>query len=52
MSKKAEFSKQLDDADRTLEIVLARMDEFKKRLDGLEAKRAETPRLLVTFQIP
>lgn len=37
--KKAESLKQLDDADRRLEIALARMDEIKKRIDELEAER-------------
>ena len=37
--KKAESLKQLDDADRTLEIALARMDEVKKRIDELEVER-------------
>jgi len=37
--KKAESIKQLEDADRRLEIALARMDEIKKRIDELEAER-------------
>ncbi|MEM2786345.1 MAG: AAA family ATPase, partial [Candidatus Nitrosotenuis sp.] len=37
--KKAESLKQLDDADRRLEVALARMDEIKKRIDELEAER-------------
>jgi chromosome segregation protein len=37
--KKAESLKQLEDADRRLEIALARMDEIKKRIDELEAER-------------
>ncbi len=37
--KKSESLKQLDDADRRLEIALARMDEIKKRIDELEAER-------------
>lgn len=37
--KKAESLKQLDDADRRLEIALARMDEIKKRIDELEVER-------------
>ena len=37
--KKAESLKQLDEADRTLEIAFARMDEVKKRIDELEVER-------------
>lgn len=37
--KKAESIKQLEDADRRLEIALARMDEIKKRIDELEVER-------------
>ena len=37
--KKIESLKQLDEADRRLEIALARMDEIKKRIDELEAER-------------
>jgi chromosome segregation protein len=37
--KKAESLKQLDDADRRLEVALARMDEIKKRIDELEVER-------------
>lgn len=37
--KKAEAVKQLDEADRRLEIALARMDEIKKRIDELEEER-------------
>ncbi len=37
--KKAESIKQLDEADRRLEIALARMDEIKKRIDELEEER-------------
>jgi len=37
--KKSESIKQLEDADRRLEIALARMDEIKKRIDELEAER-------------
>ncbi len=37
--KKAESVKQLDEADRRLEIALARMDEIKKRIDELEEER-------------
>jgi chromosome segregation protein len=37
--KKSESLKQLEDADRRLEIALARMDEIKKRIDELEAER-------------
>src|SRR3989304_6131429 len=37
--KKIESLKQLDEADRRLEIALARMDEIKKRIDELEEER-------------
>ena len=37
--KKAESIKQLEDADRRLEVALARMDEIKKRIDELEVER-------------
>jgi len=37
--KKRESEKQLDEADRRLEIALARMDEIKKRIDELEEER-------------
>ncbi len=37
--KKTESLKQLDEADRRLEIALARMDEIKKRIDDLELER-------------
>ncbi len=37
--KKTEAIKQLDDADRRLEIALARMGEIKKRIDDLEEER-------------
>lgn len=37
--KKTEAIKQLDDADRKLEIALARMGEIKKRIDELEEER-------------
>ncbi|MGQ0772659.1 MAG: AAA family ATPase [Nitrososphaerota archaeon] len=37
--KKSESLKQLEDADRRLEVALARMDEIKKRIDELEAER-------------
>ncbi|MDX1441636.1 MAG: chromosome segregation SMC family protein [Nitrosopumilaceae archaeon] len=37
--KKAESLKQLDDADRRLEIALAKMGEIKKRIDELEEER-------------
>ncbi|MFB5597535.1 MAG: chromosome segregation SMC family protein [Nitrosopumilaceae archaeon] len=37
--KKVESEKQLDEADRRLEIALARMDEIKKRIDELEEER-------------
>ena len=37
--KKVESVKQLDEADRRLEIALARMSEIKKRIDELEAEK-------------
>jgi len=37
--KKSEAIKQLDEADRRLEIALARMGEIKKRIDELEEER-------------
>jgi chromosome segregation protein len=37
--KKTEALKQLDDADRRLEIALAKMGEIKKRIDELEEER-------------
>ncbi|MBM3905247.1 MAG: chromosome segregation protein SMC [Thaumarchaeota archaeon] len=37
--KKSESIRQLEDADRRLEVALARMDEIKKRIDELEAER-------------
>jgi chromosome segregation protein len=37
--KKSESIKQLDDADRRLEIALAKMGEIKKRIDELEEER-------------
>ena len=37
--KKTESLKQLDDADRRLEIALAKMGEIKKRIDELEDER-------------
>jgi chromosome segregation protein len=37
--KKTEAIKQLDDADRRLEIALAKMGEIKKRIDELEEER-------------
>lgn len=37
--KKTESIKQLDDADRRLEVALARMGEIKKRIDELEVER-------------
>jgi chromosome segregation protein len=37
--KKTESVKQLDDADRRLEIALAKMGEIKKRIDELEEER-------------
>ena len=37
--KKAESEKQLDEADRRLEIALAKMGEIKKRIDELEEER-------------
>jgi chromosome segregation protein len=37
--KKAESIKQLDEADRRLEVAFARMGEIRKRIDELEAER-------------
>jgi chromosome segregation protein len=37
--KKAEAIKQLDDADRRLEVAFARMGEIRKRIDELEVER-------------
>src|SRR2546428_781167 len=37
--KKAEALKQLDEADRRLEVAFARMGEIRKRIDELEAER-------------
>jgi chromosome segregation protein len=37
--KKTESIKQLEDADRRLEVALARMGEIKKRIDELEVER-------------
>lgn len=37
--KKTEAMKQLDDADRRLEVAFARMGEIRKRIDELEAER-------------
>lgn len=37
--KKTEATKQLDEADRRLEIALAKMGEIKKRIDELEEER-------------
>ena len=39
MIKKVESIKQLDEADRRLEIALAKMGEIKKRIDELEEER-------------
>src|ERR687893_2899085 len=39
--KKAEALKQLDEADRRLEIALARIGEIRKRIDELEVERNE-----------
>jgi chromosome segregation protein len=39
--KKAEALKQLDEADRRLEVAFARMGEVRKRIDELEAERNE-----------
>jgi chromosome segregation protein len=39
--KKAEALKQLDDADRRLEVAFARMGEIRNRIDELEAERNE-----------
>lgn len=37
--KKTEAMKQLDEADRRLEVAFARMGEIRKRIDELEAER-------------
>lgn len=37
--KKSEAMKQLDEADRRLEVAFARMGEIRKRIDELEAER-------------
>jgi len=37
--KKAEAMKQLDEADRRLDVAFARMGEIRKRIDELEAER-------------
>ncbi len=37
--KKAEALKQLDEADRRLEVAFARMGEIRRRIDDLEAER-------------
>ena len=39
--KKAEALKQLDEADRRLELAFARMGEIRKRIDELETERNE-----------
>ncbi|HEU0143889.1 MAG TPA: chromosome segregation SMC family protein, partial [Nitrososphaera sp.] len=39
--KKAEALKQLDEADRRLEVAFARMGEIRKRIDELETERHE-----------
>jgi chromosome segregation protein len=39
--KKAEALKQLDEADRRLEVAFARMSEIRKRIDELETERNE-----------
>ncbi len=39
--KKAEALKQLDEADRRLEVAFARMGEIRKRIDELETERNE-----------
>ena len=39
--KKAEALKQLDEADRRLEVAFARMGEIRKRIDDLETERNE-----------
>ncbi|HYY71374.1 MAG TPA: hypothetical protein VE595_03085, partial [Nitrososphaeraceae archaeon] len=41
MKKKEESLKQLDEADRRLDIALARMSEIRKRIDELEVERNE-----------
>lgn len=42
--KKTEAIKQLDEADRRLEIALAKMGEIKKRIDELEEERSQAMR--------
>ena len=42
--KKTEAAKQLDEADRRLEIALAKMGEIKKRIDELEEERNQKMR--------
>ena len=42
--KKSEAVKQLDEADRRLEIALAKMGEIKKRIDELEEERNQKMR--------
>jgi chromosome segregation protein len=37
--KKNEALKQLDESDRRLDVAMARMDEIRKRIDGLEEER-------------
>ena len=50
--KKAESLKQLEDADRRLEIALAKMGEIKKRIDELEEERNQKLRFdLVTREL-
>jgi len=42
MIRKVESVKQLDEADRRLEIALAKMGEIKKRIDELEEERIKS----------
>src|SRR5207237_10427782 len=37
--KKNEALKQLEESDRRLDVAMARMDEIRKRIDGLEEER-------------
>jgi chromosome segregation protein len=44
--KKAEAMKQLEEADRRLEVAMARMGEIRKRIDDLEGERNDQLRFL------
>jgi len=44
MKNRKDFEARLDNVERSLEIILAFMDDFKKRIGKLEAKLGgETP---------